>query len=237
MKKMQILFLILAMRASILFASHITEADFKSIGPQIEIILLPLVEQLSDYENFQVHMKWDDLTRDGGGAGGRGMGKNLTLYANRFLAQQSAVTSDCIIFALCHELGHMIADYPRIANELNADIFAVQTCMPLVWKAVPGVSDATEIHAEAIDLPTSVVTGCEKLGEPDGQICKRMIRAALSGNLYRFDYINGPPPIKPSLERRAPDGKYENILQCELDMAVDLSQHLPRPSCMADRRL
>jgi len=228
------LFLIIC--ESTAFGSAISQQRFEAMGPALEQALMPLVERFSDYPAIQVEMNWNDQNPGGGGAGGRIIEGKVVLRANGFLAQHREITEDTVVFALCHELGHMVAKAPDIASEYEAEVFALNDCLPYLWRAFPTVSDANEIHLEAKVLPQAYIDGCLSLGEIAGPICERIIRSGVSGNLYRYAYfkevLESPTQyVKPSLLQRAPDGSEKNKMQCLLDMAADLAQLLPAPIC------
>jgi len=184
-----------------------------------------------------IDANWDREIGLGGGAGGKidVAKKIIHLRIDGALAKNKWITQDAVSFVLCHELGHMIAIYPLITNEINSDIFAIEECLPELWRNNTRVGNARDILNEVQNLPIQINAKCNQQREEDSLECKRIIRALYSGNIYRYYY--GPSRWnKPLFEIETISGKPPFNLQCIFEVGLASVTLEKTPDCFIDLR-
>lgn len=222
---------ILFLSAQSLLASSINQQQFEAIGPIVEDELLPEILERSGYTTLDVNMNWDSEDISGGGAGARGQGQRLLAHVNGAMARHAVASADMLAFAICHELGHMIFTFPRIASEIDADIYAASICLQKLWTSRPEVTDAAEVHSDAVDIPPAVAEGCASSAMGPA-MCVRIIRSLLSGARYRYEFIPGFD--RPSLDTPATSGSATGKIQCMLDIGIASAMGHLLPACSRD---
>ncbi len=184
-------------------AGDSTEAETAQAVEQFERGISPWIE--AQGKSLQVNLLWNSEIEQvpGGGAAGSATsweaGGVVTLTLAGGLVRHPIATLDMAIFALCHELGHIGG--PKYLGEMDADAFAVGTCLPSVWG---GTGLGRRIKEASI---------------------------ATARYRYAFVTAGGHWPYpEPSWERSSNDAPGDR-LQCNLDIAKSLILGLARPGC------
>jgi hypothetical protein len=117
-----------------LFAqSGITEEEFNQVIDQVEAIYGPIVKAHGG--RLKVRRLWSRST-----VNASAMQLFGTWLVNMYggLARREEVTKDGFALVLCHELGHHLGGFPKVArwaaDEGQADYFATHGCGKTLWK-------------------------------------------------------------------------------------------------------
>lgn len=98
------------------------------------------------------------------------------------LAKRPEMMADTLTLAICHEIGHLLGGWPyinaekKIAAEGQADYFATQHCLNLLWDG----SDSNERYVHMTPIAASQL--CDKAWQafPQRAKCYRIMSAAYS---------------------------------------------------------
>lgn len=168
--------------------------------------------------------------------------KNHNIYFFGGYAHLKYMGLDGITMALCHELGHGIADGPvkdipgeePAAVEGEADYFAARSCMTRIFKYY-------NTNTDVIDSPYAI-NACEKSFSDKNQkeVCLRQFRELESEKKYFADIDVNPdsaqevffdqhdPTIVTKIET---DPSFYPAPQCRFDTMMNGILNLDRPLC------
>jgi len=116
-----------------LFDNGMSEEDFNAIIDSVLEYYGPIVENMG--ATLVINRLWTDTT-----VNAQAYKQGNTWYVDMFggLARRPEITHDGFAMVVCHEVGHHLGGFPFVqypmANEGQADYFAMHSCAKTIWK-------------------------------------------------------------------------------------------------------
>lgn len=217
-----------------LFASNITELEFKSYVTAYQEALSDYVHEMTSHK-LVINADWENPVKTGGGAGAKRYPETqeLHLRLDGGLVRNDAITIDAVSFVLCHELGHAIAAFPDIEGEIDSDIYAISECLLELWSNNSDVGNPDEVLTESRNLPVNLSNDCSKQSGAKKLFCERIIRSIYSGNLYRYD-ASPDRWDEPLFDTPVQTGYGSKKLQCMFNVGLATTTGQRLPECYLD---
>lgn len=199
--------------------------------------LINVFEQQNTVRLQKVHgvplkmiLEWDKVTFEWGlvqylndTAGGARIERAAVMNAN--------LTTDALLLAMCHELGHLIRDRSRSTSffgqvELLTDYFATSDCFIAFLRHHPSITATSErVSDDTLSLP--LVRRCAEVYGTESDLCERALRASFSvATFIGFDRTDLRLPSWKHLALSA-----EDWLQCSLEVYAAGVFKDPLPAC------
>lgn len=125
-----------------LFLGNVTEEDFEAVISKAEAFYTPIVA--SHGSELVITRNWEDPTVN---AYATQVGNQWQVHMFGGLARRPEITKDGFAMVVCHELGHHLGGFPKVAdwaaNEGQSDYFAAQACARRLWET------ESEVNAES----------------------------------------------------------------------------------------
>ncbi len=160
-------------------SNGVTEIQFKKVISDLEAIYIPVVKANSG--TLQVISNWSDSTVN---AYALRYGSSWTIQMFGGLARHEKMTIDAVAIAMCHELGHHLAGFPKYdgymswaSSESQSDYFASAKCLRKLW-----AKDDNQKIMSTVKVPVALEKSCASAwaANTDYYLCLRSGMANLS---------------------------------------------------------
>jgi hypothetical protein len=154
----------------------LSKEEFDEVVKSVADVYIPLLKESYGIK-LLVEGVWDS-DKINAGAGQNDEHWYVKVYGG--LARHPKITSDAVILAFCHELGHHLGGYPytfKLASEGQSDYFATLSCGKMIFA---NDSETNSLYRNVIPEKPKKLCDESWASENDQDVCYRLMMAGYS---------------------------------------------------------